>query len=125
MYIFFFSFHLKSSLEVLKLFNLFVCNGTLHHSFGPLGENKKFSFHLTWLTKQAHLSCMLLGTRQSQGVAIRARQQGHATVNESAQKEGCVILQLPHSTLIFKMRGLCKENSLMKYCGITMERRRN
>ena len=51
-----------------------------------------------------HAACMLAGTRQSQGLTIRTRQQGH---------------------LIINMSGLFEENPLMKNCGIILERGKN
>ena len=46
------------------------------------------SFYLTWLTKHAYLPCMLAGTRQSRGLAIWARQQGHALLAKEGEKRG-------------------------------------
>ena len=81
------AFKTNFSIRVKKLYANH--NGMLRHSFGPLGESQKLqkfiapssrfllSFHLTWLTKHTHLPCMLAGTRQSLGLAIRPRQQGH------------------------------------------------
>ena len=110
---FFFTFPLKSSPAVSKLFNLFACNGMLRHSFGPGGGESKKLLKFIASSSPFLLSFIVLHACKHEA-KLRDCNKGKATgacyYKRAAQKGECGILQLPQTKLVLNIRGLCEEN---------------